>query len=119
MAKKPTQAEQEAKARWLVHHEARKREQNKIALAAIARIRPDMEMAFICGEAPRWFESIVWKCKIEAVRDAIKATPRGPRSGDDASDAEHAAHNEAYLPEYAKAFTAALTWALRKHTLPS
>jgi hypothetical protein len=102
-------------ARWRVHHEARKRAEDKIVVAVIARIWPDMEIPFICGESPKWFEPMLWKCKIDAMAGAVKVVGGGPRPVDDPSAAEHAAFNEVYLPAYAEAFTSALTWVLRRH----
>jgi hypothetical protein len=117
-AEKAARDEQHRKAlyaRWRVHHEARQRAEDKIVVSVIGKLRPDLEMAYICGESPKWFEPMIWKCKSDAMSEAMRAAPRYPRSEDDPSAAEHAAFNEAYLPAYAAAFTSALMWALRKH----
>jgi hypothetical protein len=101
----------ELRARWLVHHAARERAQDKIVIEVIRKLRPDMEMAFICGDA-RWFESMIRKCKGDAASDA---GPRGPRWEDVPSGAEYSAYLETYLPAFEKEFTRWLAYALKKH----
>jgi hypothetical protein len=120
MVKKLTAAEVEAKERRLVHHKARERARNKVVIAAIAALRPELEMAFISGEAPLWFESIIWKCKIDAMGEAVQVTPQLlPDWKDGASDADYLAYNEAHLPAFAEAFSTLLARALVKHDAES
>jgi hypothetical protein len=121
MPKKLTAAELEAKAREAVRRDESKRAEAKIVLAAIAAQRPDMETAFICGEAPLWFERIVWTCKIKAAGEAIRAVVYSDAAYRSAPDEEagRVAFHDAYLPAFEKAFSTLLTWELRKHDAES
>src|ERR1700738_1676265 len=117
MAKKLTAAEQEARERELARLHERNRAEGKVVIAVIENLRPDLEIAFICGEAPRWFQHIVWECKIKACTEAIRdvhyhdATFRSAVDGEE----ERLAFHEAYIPAFAEAFSRLLVRALAKH----
>jgi hypothetical protein len=112
-ANRETKAERDAKAKalWHLHHEARETQSAKIVSGAVAALRPDMQIAEICGDLPVWFRRVVFAAQLDAAREAIRSAPRGERS----DEAGWLTYDAAYITSFAEAYPRLLGRALAKH----
>jgi hypothetical protein len=117
MPKKLTKAEAAAQERAMARIEVRAAARAKVVIAAISVLRPDLEIAYICGDLPRWFSSLLGKCEVQAmtaVNTDIHYNHVAFRSTE-GEEAQALVFHEAYMPAFAETFPKLLAKALAKH----
>jgi len=88
----------------------------QVISAAVRTLRLDLEAAYICGDAPKWFSRLMSKCRVDAGTAANSAVHYHDEAFMSATgEAKRLAYHEAYLPAFAEAFPRSLAKALAKH----
>jgi hypothetical protein len=115
MPKKLTKAERDAAAeeRQAARLKLRVAVKGKVVIAAIKLLRPELEAAYISGDAPRWLTSLIKKCEHDA--DIIAGNIGLKAEGKIGTDAHREAFEAAYKAAYSKSLPALLVKALADH----
>jgi hypothetical protein len=117
MPKKLTKAEAAAQERFMARIEVRTAARAKVVSATISALRPDLEIAYICGDLPHWFSLLLGKCEVGAmseVNDDIHYHNVLFRSLED-EEARDIVYNKAYIAAFADMFPKLLSKALAKY----
>ena len=85
--------------------------------AAISALRPDFEIAYICGDLPHWFSLLLGKCEVGAMSEVNTDIHYHNVAFQNTEGEEDRAlvYHEAYMPAFAETFPKLLAKALAKH----
>ena len=111
------EAKAAARAREIAGYEVKNAAEERLVSAAIRTVRPDMEIAYMCGELPRWFSRLLRDSRSSTWSEISKHIFYGNDLFKSLEDGEvkDLVYDEAYLAAFADTFPKSLTKALARH----